>query len=919
MTALCCALAIAGSCPAGDAVGVSEWWLGPEAGHRALEIAAAPGTSLAGAQLVFVGAAAGDRGVVLASLSLAGRVGSDGLLLVRDGVDVLLPAPAPETPVVFAPLPSIDELGAATAVLFRGRPIRAGVDLDQDDDGVLDAWPASASVRDALGWRLTSGDVDCAVQLGGDSLGTLAMPPTGVVAAIDCDGAALGWAGGEATPVGPLGPFVWSATFGFGDGAVPATFPGQALTLGRPNNDLDRDGDGVNDCIDNCLWGPNPGQGDLDGDGIGDGAVETNPLAAFAVNLRPMAMRIRYGDCRMLLLGDSTAVDLTDRDRLAVVRHWKPLTWKGFVGNTVHGLGALGGAIDAATDLYGNCYGGRSGNFNLAGATVVESQNLFDIPFGAVTNPFAASWVKWNVPAGTQLIDKYAFLWTVGYFGGDGYAYGGYASGDWRKDKPVVAEVILRHLGVPLAGPWQLRLTDNMPNGGQAFIASTTSSAIPGSIELLKFPFAPSAMARDTAPQPGERYKFDGIAYQAPGVDRQDSYQLVLTYKGETPPVQDASMLCYGIRFRRTDLPWEGGPGFAYWQLGQSGATTHWWVTPTLTATDDALAAHVGTLRPNVIMLRLGINPAGDEIVEGGGQAAFKANLLAVMDRFDGIYASVGLPPPEYLLINPWQVYPGWHDPDTAGGRPSWYPHQIGAAMREIAVERGCAMIDMNAYLEDHFSLAERKNLLGWNDGAPLSSADGIHQTLPFSDAFESFVWDVIEAHSAIDGPGCDNCPAVPNAAQADTDGDGVGDACDNCPTQFNPDQGDLDGDGVGDVCGNPDVDGDGVPNAIDNCPSHYNPGQSDFDGDGFGDACDNCVLVPNPDQLDSDGDGYGDVCPPLPCPADLDGDQAVGGSDLAIILGGWGAAGAGDIDGDTIVGGADLAILLGAWGPCPR
>ena len=53
--------------------------------------------------------------------------------------------------------------------------------------------------------------------------------------------------------------------------------------------------------------------------------------------------------------------------------------------------------------------------------------------------------------------------------------------------------------------------------------------------------------------------------------------------------------------------------------------------------------------------------------------------------------------------------------------------------------------------------------------------------------------------------------------------------------------------------------------------------------------------------------------------PGDLDGDGAVTGSDLGILLGNWGAtsggASAGDLNGDGTVDGADLGLLLADWG----
>ncbi|MCA1818454.1 MAG: thrombospondin type 3 repeat-containing protein, partial [Halobacteriales archaeon] len=120
-----------------------------------------------------------------------------------------------------------------------------------------------------------------------------------------------------------------------------------------------------------------------------------------------------------------------------------------------------------------------------------------------------------------------------------------------------------------------------------------------------------------------------------------------------------------------------------------------------------------------------------------------------------------------------------------------------------------------------------------------------------------------------------DDCPSVPDPAQADGDHDGLGDACDAAPTvpdappTFHP----L-------PAGTPDRDEDGVADALDGCPGIPDAAQSDRDGDRVGDACDpdldgdgvvqsgddaaafdNCPLVSNLDQADADGDGVGDAC----------------------------------------------------------
>jgi hypothetical protein len=106
---------------------------------------------------------------------------------------------------------------------------------------------------------------------------------------------------------------------------------------------------------------------------------------------------------------------------------------------------------------------------------------------------------------------------------------------------------------------------------------------------------------------------------------------------------------------------------------------------------------------------------------------------------------------------------------------------------------------------------------------------------------------------------------AVLNEHCVDTDSDGVCDEQDNCVTTANADQADSDGDGQGDACDacpldpQNDVDGDGVCGNVDNCPATANADQADTDHDGIGDACDS----------DNDNDGVDD--PQDQCPGTTD------------------------------------------------
>jgi len=83
---------------------------------------------------------------------------------------------------------------------------------------------------------------------------------------------------------------------------------------------------------------------------------------------------------------------------------------------------------------------------------------------------------------------------------------------------------------------------------------------------------------------------------------------------------------------------------------------------------------------------------------------------------------------------------------------------------------------------------------------------------------------------------------ATQNWDGLDFDGDGRANTADNCPAVANPTQGDTDKDGAGDAC-DTDADGDGIANDIETAFG-TNPLKADSDGDAVKDSADNCPKV---------------------------------------------------------------------------
>ena len=124
-----------------------------------------------------------------------------------------------------------------------------------------------------------------------------------------------------------------------------------------------------------------------------------------------------------------------------------------------------------------------------------------------------------------------------------------------------------------------------------------------------------------------------------------------------------------------------------------------------------------------------------------------------------------------------------------------------------------------------------------------------------------------------------------------DSDLDGVPDAWDNCLDLTNPAQADFNGNGVGDACEDSDQDGLWDAEELD---LGLDPTVQDSDGDGLTDGAEVELFGTDPLSADSDGDGIDDALellfpPTSACPGDLNGDASVNVQDLLLLLGTFG------------------------------
>ena len=249
-------------------------------------------------------------------------------------------------------------------------------------------------------------------------------------------------------------------------------------------------------------------------------------------------------------------------------------------------------------------------------------------------------------------------------------------------------------------------------------------------------------------------------------------------------------------------------------------------------------------------------------------------------------------------------------------------------------------MAPLTVQLDGSLSTDSDGTIVGYDWTWTGNAVEGMNPTIELTEAGTyAIVLTVTDDDAAI---GRDTVVVTVTGAEPDSDGDGVADVDDNCPSTPNADQADTNGDGIGDACteaenqaptavavvspltgvapldvtldGSQSSDPDGSvvsyawswtggtasgmtaagtletagtyeivltvtddEGAIgrDTATVTVTEATIDTDGDGVADDSDNCPATANPDQADLDGDGIGDVCD-----EDIDGDDVPNADD---------------------------------------
>jgi len=212
---------------------------GTDDGQEFVEIRGPANTSLAGYAFLAIEGDGSGAGTVDQSVDLgAHRLGSNGLLLIRDSSAVLSPPPHAATTVVVIDFNPDLENGTGTYVLGFGTAPAVNTDLDADNDGRLDAGIPGFTVVDAVaGTDGGASDRMYAAQLGGtDFADNGVFTPDAFYRIYSPTGAPLCWTIADVNAPGVNGPYAFDFT-GAGEvqGGLAAGYGPQGLDPGNAN------------------------------------------------------------------------------------------------------------------------------------------------------------------------------------------------------------------------------------------------------------------------------------------------------------------------------------------------------------------------------------------------------------------------------------------------------------------------------------------------------------------------------------------------------------------------------------------------------------------------------------------------------------------------------------------------------------